>query len=131
METVGLGIEWAKAKARADRWEEDVVLLDEEMRRVLEFCKWKATWWMEQVSLLETLPRPLMEGLRAYAAQQADMEQRIHAAWATKWHHARKLAQPLLEAIAASKPTREVVVWPIEPEIQVDCDGDVADSDFE
>jgi len=33
--------------AQADRWEEDVVLLDEEMRRVLKSCTWKADWWMK------------------------------------------------------------------------------------
>lgn len=95
---VALGVEWAKAKARADRWEEDVVLLDEEMRRVLMFCKWKAAWWMERVSLRKGLPDPLAEGFRAYATEQAGMEQRIHAAWATKWASTRQLAQPLLLA---------------------------------
>jgi hypothetical protein len=95
-ETVALGVEWAKAKARADRWEEDVILLDEEMRRVLEFCSWKARWWKERVSLRENLPGPYAEGLCAYAAEQADMEQRIRTAWTTKWADARQLAQPIL-----------------------------------
>jgi hypothetical protein len=35
---LALRVEWAKAKARAARWEEEVVLLDEEMRRVIQFC---------------------------------------------------------------------------------------------
>ncbi|KAF5375829.1 hypothetical protein D9615_008231 [Tricholomella constricta] len=32
-----LCIEWCKSKARSDRWSEEVELLQEEMRRVLEF----------------------------------------------------------------------------------------------
>ena len=95
---VALGVEWAKAKARADRWEEEVVLLDEEMRRVLKFCKWKATWWMERVTLRKGLPGRSIEGFRAYATEQGEMEERIHAAWSTKWASTRQLAQPLLLA---------------------------------
>jgi len=36
--SIALHVEWAKAKARANRWEEEVVLLNEEMCRTLEFC---------------------------------------------------------------------------------------------
>ncbi|KAF8223543.1 hypothetical protein L208DRAFT_1078317, partial [Tricholoma matsutake] len=38
-------VEWVKAQVRAERWWEEVILLEEEMRRVLEFCQWKARWW--------------------------------------------------------------------------------------
>ncbi|KAJ7302318.1 hypothetical protein DFH08DRAFT_978038 [Mycena albidolilacea] len=41
-----LRIEWAKTRARAWRWTEEVDLVEEEMRRVLEFQRWKAEWWM-------------------------------------------------------------------------------------
>src|SRR5882762_2397788 len=34
---LALRVEWAKSQARADRWNEEVVLLDEEMRRVIEY----------------------------------------------------------------------------------------------
>ncbi|KAJ7300391.1 hypothetical protein DFH08DRAFT_725373, partial [Mycena albidolilacea] len=37
-----LQIEWAKTRARAWRWTEEVDLVEEEMRRVLEFQRWKA-----------------------------------------------------------------------------------------
>lgn len=97
-------MEWAKAKARADRWEEEVVLLDEEMRRVLEFCQWKASWWAEQVPQREALPAPLAEGLKAYAAEQADMEHRISLSWTAKWTVARKLARPIIRAVLGEVP---------------------------
>ena len=128
MGTVALGVEWAKAKARADRWEEEVILLDEEMRRVLEFCSWKASWWKEWVSLRAKLPGALAEGLCAYAAEQADMELRIRTAWTTKWASARQLAQPLLQGIVAGIPMQEEVVGSI---IQEDGDSNADDSDFE
>jgi hypothetical protein len=110
-----------------------VVLLDEEMRRVLEFCDWKAVWWMEQVPLRDGLPAPLAEGLSAYAAEQADMERRIRAAWATKWAGARDLARPILLAVAGEEPVECIgtVVEPIELDIGEDGEGNADDSDFE
>ncbi|KIM87958.1 hypothetical protein PILCRDRAFT_44104, partial [Piloderma croceum F 1598] len=84
-----LRVKWAKAKARADRWEEEVILLDEEMRRVLVFCGWKNTWWKEQI-----VNRPegsvgvspeLVEGLSAYAESQAAMETALAMSFAGKW----------------------------------------------
>ena len=41
-------VEWSKSKARAERWREEVILLSEEMRRVLVYFEWKARWWMIQ-----------------------------------------------------------------------------------
>ncbi|KAG2742314.1 hypothetical protein P692DRAFT_20811856 [Suillus brevipes Sb2] len=35
-------IEWCKARARAMRWAEEVELLKEEMRRILQFFEWRA-----------------------------------------------------------------------------------------
>ncbi|KAF8487958.1 hypothetical protein F5888DRAFT_1588436, partial [Russula emetica] len=66
-----LHVEWAKSMAQADRWEEDVVLLDEEMHCMLKFCEWKADWWVRQVPLRKDVTKPLAEGLKAYAAEQA------------------------------------------------------------
>lgn len=97
-----------------------MILLDEEMRRVLEFCVWKASWWKGKDSLRKDLPGPLAEGLSGYAAEQADIEERIRTAWTTKWASARQLAQPLIWGTAAGKPMREAVVEPI---VQGDCDG--------
>ncbi len=38
-------MEYAKAKARVNRWREEVLLLVEEMRRSVAFLQWKAEWW--------------------------------------------------------------------------------------
>jgi hypothetical protein len=75
--SVALHVEWAKAKARADHWEEEVMLLNEEMCQTLEFCSWKANWWETQITQWESYLLPddlLTEGLKAYAHQQAVLE---------------------------------------------------------
>ena len=38
-------VEWAKAKARMMRWKEELMLIQEEMRRVIVYHKWRADWW--------------------------------------------------------------------------------------
>ena len=133
MGATALRVEWAKVMAWAARWEEDVVLLDEEMRRVLDFCKWKADWWTKQVLLCRGLGAPLAEGLHAYAAKQADMEQRIHLAWSTKWARAQVLAQPIVMAVMgeASIRTQNMDGGPMRFEIDKDHKGIKGDSDFE
>ena len=130
-------MEWAKAKARANRWEEEVILLDEEMRRVLEFCKWKASWWGEQINRREGLAEPLAEGLRAYAEEQADMERRICQSWSAKWSTTRMLAEPIIRAAWGEVPAvhMQEVTEGIESIIELDLaeeeDDNADDSDFE
>lgn len=97
---VALRVEWAKAKARADRWEEEVVLLDEEMRRILEFCRWRASWWESQILQRDLPPdTPLSDGMLAYAHQQAALEREISANWVLKWRGTRNRASPIIHAV--------------------------------
>ncbi|KAJ7812570.1 hypothetical protein B0H14DRAFT_3478739 [Mycena olivaceomarginata] len=87
-------VEWVKAQARAERWREELILLEEEMRRVLEFCAWKARWWDERVESRSISVTPeLAEGLRAYALAQAVRERAWEVQWRTKWAAARECAQ--------------------------------------
>ncbi|KAG1725918.1 hypothetical protein EDB19DRAFT_1897703 [Suillus lakei] len=44
----GVRIEWCKSRARVLHWAEEVDLLQEEMRWVLQFFNWQANWWEEQ-----------------------------------------------------------------------------------
>lgn len=110
-------------------------MLDEEMRRVLEFCTWKETWWLTQAPRREDASDQLEDGLHAYAQEQADQERRICLAWRTKWARARLIANPILDAFwgvdrapSVLDATDETVV--IELDINED-DGDAGDSDFE
>jgi hypothetical protein len=85
--STGLRVEWAKAIARADRWEEDVILILEEMRRVLVFLSiWKATWWLDRSLARSDMNNELREGLSAYAAKQADIQMRLAASFADEWY---------------------------------------------
>ena len=43
---VSIRAHWARCQARAERYEEEVELTVEEMRRTLEFFKWKSHWWL-------------------------------------------------------------------------------------
>ncbi|RDB28096.1 hypothetical protein Hypma_001549 [Hypsizygus marmoreus] len=78
-------VEWAKAHARVQRWTEEVILLDEEMRRALEFGKWKAAWWEEQANWRECEEDALCEGVQAYAYEQADAERHLCHRWEGWW----------------------------------------------
>lgn len=83
---LGLRCEWAKSKARADRWGEEVCLLVEEMRRVISFLDWKARWWTQQGNARSGLPDDLADGVAAYAAKQAHVNGALATSFASKWY---------------------------------------------
>jgi len=68
-------VEWAKAWARTQRWNEEIQLLNEEMRRVLEFHEYKARWWEDRRSLSGDLiiSASLADGIHSYAECQAQL----------------------------------------------------------
>ncbi|KAF4600652.1 hypothetical protein EYR38_005295 [Pleurotus pulmonarius] len=81
-----LRLEWCKSQARALRWSEEVLLLKEEMRRVLAFLRWQAEWWeVKGRSTEEGVPDVLTEGLIVYARQQSDIQIRLAGSFAMKW----------------------------------------------
>jgi hypothetical protein len=119
-------VEWAKAKARADRWEEEVILLDEEMRRVLQFCRWKADWWVAQVPqrVIDDNDN-LAAGLVAYASEQAYLEKHIHDTWEVKWSVARARAVPIILGF--------MLPWYVESDktIEIEIEDEGYTSDYE
>jgi hypothetical protein len=62
-------VEWVKARARMMRWKEEVLIVQEEMRRVLAYQRWKATWWKEHI-FLHSDPA-ISGGISGYAHKQA------------------------------------------------------------
>ncbi|KAJ7494558.1 hypothetical protein B0H11DRAFT_1716969 [Mycena galericulata] len=113
-------IEWTKARARADRWQEEVILLEEEMRRVLEFCAWKARWWDQRVAPARGEGRApitpeLAEGLRAYALAQAARERAWGQVWTAKWAAVR--ARATLVMRDQVQDVTEGVLVPLEVEL--------------
>ena len=104
----GLRCEWAKSKARADRWREEILLLTEEMRRVITFLDWKAGWWSGQASTRAGLPKDIADGTAGYTGKQAHIHQSLAQAFARTWH-------PLLTSNGLS------IEWPLSyiPTVQV------------
>ncbi|KAG2127505.1 hypothetical protein DEU56DRAFT_872776 [Suillus clintonianus] len=98
---LGVRVEWCKSRARALRWAEEVDLLQEEMRRVLQFFNWQANWWEGQgvLQVYESAPcngeeqgtaarreaAARDEGLCAYASQQANIRHRLTARFCSIW----------------------------------------------
>lgn len=95
--SVGLFIEWAKAKARASRWSEEVELICEEMRRAITYCTWKANWWQSRAGQRPDASPEVREGLRAYALQHAQEEKALAARWSTGWKPALDAAKAFME----------------------------------
>ncbi|KAH8115645.1 hypothetical protein DFH11DRAFT_1507356, partial [Phellopilus nigrolimitatus] len=88
----GIRAEWAKAQARSERWEEEITLVVEEMRRTLVYCDWKAAWWRDQASLRNVSEGPVygheqvVSGIHAYAGKQAHTWEAIATSFAEKWY---------------------------------------------
>lgn len=77
--------EYLKACARKPRWNEEVELLREEMRRVVHFLKWQVRWWQERTSLGEPEDDAVREGLHAYVLRQADLHSRLLTSFQKTW----------------------------------------------
>ncbi|KAJ6466504.1 hypothetical protein DFH09DRAFT_1485378 [Mycena vulgaris] len=86
-EAPALRIEWAKTRARAMRYAEEVDLLEEEMRRVVQFMDWRADWWRSLLGLRAAVQpdAALREGHAAYAHKQAGIMAGLSARFQELW----------------------------------------------
>jgi hypothetical protein len=83
---LALRIEWCKAYARMRRWHEDVVLVEEEMRRTIEYGHSAGRVWAERADVRAgTVDNELLEGLAAYAHEQEDREATTSNNLTEKW----------------------------------------------
>ena len=81
--------EWAQCMARADRWEEEVLLLQEEMRRVVQFLEWRSTDWFAKVGTRAGAVTPMVHaGLSAYANKQGSVFHNLAIQFSRHWHSA-------------------------------------------
>jgi hypothetical protein len=78
-------VEWAKARARKMRWKEELMLIQEEMRRVIVFHKWKAGWWRDRASARNHPDQVVLSGISGYANKQADICVRLAEQCARHW----------------------------------------------
>ncbi|KAJ6449815.1 hypothetical protein C8R47DRAFT_999092 [Mycena vitilis] len=83
-----LRVEWSKAKARKARWEEEVELLREEMRRVLRYLAWEVETWegrAAEAAAREDVTAGARSGLRGYALAQAARYRELSAHFLAEW----------------------------------------------
>ncbi|KAJ7116090.1 hypothetical protein C8R44DRAFT_628252 [Mycena epipterygia] len=75
-----LRVEWSKAKARKNRWDEEVELLREEMRRVIRYLDWQTALWETRAVESEArvgLAGAVRAGIKAYASKQATFHREL------------------------------------------------------
>ena len=80
-------LEWAQCMARAARWEEEVILLQEEMRRVVQFLEWKSRDWFSRVDArADTVAPAVRAGISAYAKKQGYIFLNLAIRFSQRWH---------------------------------------------
>ncbi|KAK7024597.1 hypothetical protein VNI00_016158 [Paramarasmius palmivorus] len=93
-------VEWSKAWARKRRWEEEELLVEEEMRRVIETLAFEAGEWRERLVEGES---SVEEGMKAYAERQAVLREQLASRFRRIWsaperqrpvQHREQLLQP-------------------------------------
>ncbi|KAK0225741.1 hypothetical protein IW262DRAFT_1267130 [Armillaria fumosa] len=81
--------EWCHSHARAHRAHEEVLLLQEEMRRTLKFLEWRGEWWRERCST-RNVDTTLHEALEVYALKQSDLQRKLAVKFQDTWPMALK-----------------------------------------
>ncbi|KAK7450187.1 hypothetical protein VKT23_013070 [Stygiomarasmius scandens] len=122
----GLRVEWCKTYARVKRWREEILLLQEEMRRCLVTLEWQAEQW-EQRANIDTFEGERLEGSSAYAFEQAAIRRQIAERFERIWD---------TEEVSSSREFRpgdlELVVDPGMGDEDEDEDGsDMEQDDYE
>lgn len=79
-------VEWAKSRAQAERWKEEVILLNEEMRWVLVYLQWNSQRWISQQEQRQDVPPDVAGGLKAYATKQAALTLALAKSFASWWY---------------------------------------------
>ena len=89
--TSDLRIEFCKSKACADRWAEEVELLQEEMKQVKRFFLRRAEQWKAQGTavggILHVSDPATAEGLHAFANEQAAQYNAMRSHCEHIWRH--------------------------------------------
>jgi hypothetical protein len=77
--------EWAQTRARMCRWKEELMIIQEEMRRVLAFFEWRSAWWLEQANRRLIVEPSVRSGVVAYAHKQSTLCLRMATRCAVYW----------------------------------------------
>jgi hypothetical protein len=104
------------------RWAEEVDLLEEEMRRIDQFLRWRSDWWLGMVDLRGLAEGPQREGETAYATRQAAIQATLAREFATEWEGLGDLIR---------KGRAGVIAGEAESDIEEDMDDDSVDESRE
>ena len=78
--------EWTTSFARMERWAEEAELIQEEMRRVIEFLEWKSNDWSSKREARSALvTSDIQSRLGAYARKQAAVYRNLAVLFALLW----------------------------------------------
>ncbi|TDL13917.1 hypothetical protein BD410DRAFT_868388 [Rickenella mellea] len=128
----GMRVKYCKARARAMRWEEEVELVVEEMRRTIAFLEWQARWWRSQIGRRTDLSSPSLEsGLIAYALKQSDIKMRLAQHFSNLWRpalHKHNLPNEFTH-IVGSQPVSQAPAGHVVEVTAVDTDSGASDDD--
>ncbi|KAJ7049316.1 hypothetical protein C8F01DRAFT_1002463 [Mycena amicta] len=78
-------VQWSKAKARRDRWVEEVEIIREEMRRTLRSLETVQKEWLERAGGRAGADAELVAGARAYAMRQHSIYEGIARSFKAQW----------------------------------------------
>jgi len=81
----GLRVEWSKSQARKMRWEEEVQIVQEEMRRTIVYYEWKQQWWLQKTPQETTSEDTIQHGISAYSQKQAHYCKCMAKSFAMAW----------------------------------------------
>jgi hypothetical protein len=119
-----LRIEWAKCKARPAHWQEEIMLLVEEMRWVVAFGHWKADWWDGPAGQRADMDSTLAEGLHGHAAEHAANERAFIVSIESKWGDIKDRANSVLVDLASDQLPEDQVQPLIDVIVELDTDED-------
>ncbi|KAJ6460709.1 hypothetical protein C8R47DRAFT_1226212 [Mycena vitilis] len=113
-----LRAEWCKGRARATRWWEEVVILEEEMRRSIAMAEWSSAMWKlravwraeEAENGGEAVSDELSEGLVGYALEHAETARLRAEDLATEWSEVREAGRAVLEELDRTGAVDEAVI---------------------
>ena len=120
-------VEWVKARARMMRWKEEVLIVQEEMRRVLAYHHWKAAWWKER-DFFHSDPA-IVSGISGYAHKQASICIQMAEQCALYW--LPHLKEKGIVSSWASDYDHLLEVRDGQPEVQLEHDSEDVVGDVE
>jgi hypothetical protein len=86
------------------RYAEEIDLVEEEMRRVLQFLRWRRDWWKARAELRIQVDGAFQEGQAAYAKKQAGYMHRLRERFKHLWRYVPQELRMSREEYATMMP---------------------------